>query len=270
MSQLIHLKQRLIAIETIKKITSAMRVISMSMHSRLENKLENLEEYKTQINEILLIIKKASTNLNEPEEPKTEKKLLIIVGSDKGLCGPFNSAILKLIKQQDYSDYTIITVGKKINDNVKNKLKIKQSFNGFTYKSLNKISADLYEIIESENYDEVICISTFPKNFFLQIAHKKTLLPLKEKVEDHKIDIEKYIWEEKPEDIYKALEKEYLKFSISLMLFESLSAEQAARFQSMDNATRNAENILEQMQIQYSKLRQAKITQEINELTSHF
>ncbi|OGB83532.1 hypothetical protein A3F66_02355 [candidate division TM6 bacterium RIFCSPHIGHO2_12_FULL_32_22] len=269
MSQLIQLKQRLTAIETIKKITSAMRVISMSMHSRLENKLENLEEYKTQINEILLIIKKASTNLAEPEENKSEKKLLIIVGSDKGLCGPFNSAIVKLIKQQDYSGYDIITVGKKITDNVKKKLNIKESFNGFTYKSLHRISADLYAIIESANYDEVICISTFPKNFFVQIAHKKTLLPIKEKIENHKINIEQYIWEENPEEIYRSLKKEYLKFSISLMLFESLSAEQAARFQSMDSATRNAENILEQMQIQYSKLRQAKITQEINELTSH-
>lgn len=269
MSQLTHLKQRLKAIETIKKITNAMRVISMSMHSKLGNKLEFLENYKNQLNEITFIVKKCCANINT-QNTSGEKKLVIIVGSDKGLCGPFNSGILKLIKSENLSDFDILTVGKKITDNLKNKLRIVSEFQNLSYKSLNKITSNIFDIIEKNNYSEIVCINTKPKNFFSQVPQKNIIFPVEAELQEREINVDEYIWEESPEKIYESIKKEYLKFSISYSLFESLFAEQAARFQSMDNATRSAEKILEDMQIQYSKLRQAKITQEINELTSHF
>jgi F-type H+-transporting ATPase subunit gamma len=271
MSQLIHLKQRLEAIETIKKITNAMRVISMSMHSKLGNKLDLLTQYQKELNTVLYIVKKAcDQNIKIQSIGITPKKLLIVIGSDKGLCGTFNSGIIKKIKEIKLSDYTILTVGKKITDYIQNKSNIKKSVHNLTYKNLTNITADIFNFIEKESYTEITCISTKPESFFIQTAQKQILFPVNEKLEDRNIEINEYIWQEAPLEIYKSLQKEYLKFSISQSLFESLFAEQAARFQSMDSATRNAENILEQMQIQYSKLRQTKITQEINELTSHF
>lgn len=269
MSQLIQLKQRLKAIETIKKITNAMRVISMSMHSKLGNKLEFLENYKNQLNEITFIVKKSCKNITT-QNINNKKKLIIIIGSDKGLCGPFNSGILKLIKSENLNNFDILTIGKKITDNLKNKFKIVADFQSLSYKNLNKITSSIFTLIEQDNYSEITCINTKPKNFFSQVPQKNIIFPVENELQGQGINTEEYIWEETPEQIYESLKKEYLKFSISYSLFESLFAEQAARFQSMDNATRSAEKILEDMQIQYSKLRQAKITQEINELTSHF
>ncbi|OGB83485.1 hypothetical protein A3F66_02125 [candidate division TM6 bacterium RIFCSPHIGHO2_12_FULL_32_22] len=273
MAQLIQLKQRITAIQTIKKITNAMRIISMSLHSRLGHKLVLLKNYQKGLNDLLYVTKQFKKNSNHEENNINKinnKKALIIIGSDKGLCGTFNSNILKLLKNENLSEYELITVGKKISDNIKNIAEIKNAFHNFNYRNLNRIAAEIYDLVEQGNYSEIICINTLPKSFFIQLSQKKRLFPIKYTEESTSLNVDEYVWEETPETVYQSLEKEYLRFSISYALFESLFAEQAARFQSMDSATRNAENILEEMQIQYSKLRQAKITQEISELTSHF
>ena len=295
MAQLIQLKQRITAIQTIKKITNAMRIISMSLHSRLGHKLVLLKNYQKGLNDLLYVTKQFKKNSNHEENNINKinnKKALIIIGSDKGLCGTFNSNILKLLKNENLSEYELITVGKKISDNIKNIAEIKNAFHNFNYRNLNRIAAEVYDLVEQGNpafasghperaqrvegsyggrgYSEIICINTLPKSFFIQLSQKKRLFPIRYTEESTSLNVDEYVWEETPETVYQSLEKEYLRFSISYALFESLFAEQAARFQSMDSATRNAENILEEMQIQYSKLRQAKITQEISELTSHF
>lgn len=121
----------------------------------------------------------------------------------------------------------------------------------------------------AQNYKEIIIISNEPKTFFTQKPTKTLLLPM-QPIKNNQTSLDAYIWPEDQDTILKMLTKLYLTVSIEAILFSSLVSEQAARFHSMDSATRNAEDLLEIMRRDYNKLRQAKITKELLELTSSF
>lgn len=273
MSQLVQLKNRINAISTIKKITNAMRIISMSLHSKLNHQVEQIKEYDKELKTIFSIV---SSYINEKNEYKEkldkEKKLVIISGSDKGLCGGFNSGIIQAFNESFKEDLEIeiVTVGKKIKDLLKNGHTIIDNIENLTYQRITDITDSIIEIININNFNNVVIIYTESKSFFLQKSKIKEILPLKITTKSSNTEFSDYIWEENPEQLYESLKKEYLRFSIKKCLFESLFSEQASRFRSMDNANRSANNLLEEMKMQYSKLRQAKITSELTELSSHF
>jgi F-type H+-transporting ATPase subunit gamma len=276
--QLIQMRQQIKAIESIKKITHAMRLISMSGHSQLSHKAPFLENYKNELFKIIEIIESIRNNqninvLNHSE--KTQKNLIILIGTQKGLAGTFNISLFhfleKEIDPENYKNYDFITVGKKATDYIKKYNQPISNYDNFTISNLYDISTKIFENIKS-NYANVIIYSNYPKSFFSQVPQKYILLPFKQKTKTNsrnsKIDLEKYIWEQPIEEIYAELTKNYLYTSIQSLLFNSLFAEQAARFQSMDSATRNAEELLTNLKLQYNKIRQMKITKEITELSA--
>lgn len=280
MSQLVQLRQRISTIETIKKITHAMRLIAMSTHSRLRNKQEPLAHYQKTIRTIYARVKASLppankvmlTTTNNQELPE----LIIVIGSQKGLCGTFNnslfSAFEKEIKTKDAASVLYIAVGKKAVDylTLKRKFSCIATFDHFTIKTLPTIAQKIISLIISENsFSKVSVISNKFKTFFLQIPEVTPLLPvddsfLKETPAQEKIE---YVWEQNAEVIVQTLAQFYLTSSLEDLLFQSLLAEQAARFISMDSATRNAEQLLEKSTLDYNKLRQAKITKELTEIT---
>jgi len=278
MSQLIQMNQRINAVETIKKITHATRLIAMSSHTRLASKEPIITHYK---NEVRKLFAKLITNESDWQteffhlSPTSPGSIIILIGSQKGFCGTFNVALFKFfeiqIPQINAAD-GIIAIGKKASDYLrKKKIVPLEVFNNLSSTSLLNITDLLTNFIirQLPNYKEVIVISNDPKTFCTQKPEKIILLPMiplspKEAASDT------YIWPEPQEEILQALSRLYLKVSIESLLFSSLVAEQAARFHSMDSATRNAEDMLEVMHRDYNKLRQAKITKELLELASSF
>lgn len=267
MSQLVQLKSRISAIATIKKITNAMRIISMSMHSKLGHKIENLSNYESELKNIFTVVSSSINKKNE-KTSKESQKLIIIVGSDKGLCGSFNSSLSNSFLKHEKNDHKIMVIGKKIKDLLKNK-NIDYFLGNVNYNRISAITDEIFETIKKYDFSEVSILYTESKNFFLQKTILKKIIPVNL---DNEKDSEMpdYIWPTSAEELYETLKEEYIRFAIRKCLFESLFSEQAARFRSMDNANRSAENLLEDMKIQYSKLRQTKITGELNELSSHF
>ena len=146
-----------------------------------------------------------------------------------------------------------------------------QHYDVFTMQTLYKIAKDIYTIISTAQpeYTDIIFFSNNPKSFFMQVPEKTILLPTMQTTleEEKSLEIKNYIWEQSALKLSESLTKEYINFSIQSLLFNSLFAEQAARFNSMDSATRNAEELLETLNRQYNKLRQAKITKEIAEVS---
>ena len=282
MSQLIQMCNRIKAIETIRKITHAMRLISMSMHSRLKTKQEGMKLYT---HEVVSLFKKIHAQTSDWSNDilyplgKLQKHLIIVIGSQKGLCGNFNSALFRLLdkelKDKDPSLYCIIPVGKKAVDFVmkKNIGTVLETHSQFSLTSLGAITKSLAnEIVKNQPYATVTFFSNELQNFFHQKPYKKNLIPFSsvEKLSLQEHEIEPYVWEQSAHEVLDALAQQVIDSSIQQVLLESLLAEQAARFISMDGSTRNAKNLLETTQLAYNKARQAKITKELTELSESF
>jgi F-type H+-transporting ATPase subunit gamma len=277
MSQLIQMNQRINAIDTIKKITHATRLIAMSSHTRLVHKEPLLSTFKHEVHQLFSTVAELEDwqtrylNLGTQDN----RTLLIVVGSQKGFCGTFNIGLFKFfeINYPILSKTTdIITVGKKAQDYIQKKIGAPlETFNNLSSTTITNITDVLATFIinNAATYKDIIVLSNTPKTFFTQKPIKTTMLPMQSTTTQTN-SLDDYIWHEDRETLISTLMRLYLASTIESLLFSSLVAEQASRFHSMDNATRNAKDLLEIMRRDYNKLRQAKITKELLELTGSF
>jgi F-type H+-transporting ATPase subunit gamma len=279
MSELVQMRQRIKAIETIQKITHAMRLIAMSAHSRLKRKEADLKHYIDTINILFSKVYKLQQDWHNPiMKPKSNhtKILVILVGSQKGLCGTFNTNLFTYFTQQmarhAESTFDSIAIGKKAIDFLNRNhthIQVISAYNNFSIRTIFTISQTIADLIihAPTPYSSVIMFSNDLKSFFIQKPIRTNLIPLVAATSDVLAPTEGYLWEQEPTVVLDTLAHHYLEAHIQHLLFTSLYAEQAARFLSMDNATRNAVSLLENSKILYNKLRQAKITKELTELT---
>lgn len=278
MSQLIHLKQRIKAIGSIKKITQTMRLISMSSHSKLKKQAESLQRFRNEIKPLLCALTRETQDTNDNYAPKF-KTLFIIFSAEKGLCGNFNSTMAayftKHLTPQALENSHVISVGKKASyyleqRNIVPLLEIDKALPN----QLEKIAQDLYERIRPiyKNYQSIICLSSHAKTFFVQEPKTTTIFPITQDPCELKntINLEEYLWLQDRKDATKCMFQILLKTNILLILTNSMLSEQSSRFLSMDSATRSAETLLKEMKLSFNKLRQAKITRELIELISSF
>ena len=284
MSQLIQMRQRIKAIETIKKITHAMRLIAMSSHSRLKQQQEQLNTYQQEMNALFdTVYSHVPTWRNTrmtPSQKQPLNTLIIVVGSQKGLCGNFNTALFQFFAEHmqrvQYPSLAIIPVGKKATDYVihHHTARIRASFSTFTMHNVSELAHTLTNtIVQAEPaYTHVALYSNSIKSFFAQVPRYTNLIPLiiPDPAGQETQTKEPYTWQQHPDALLDALAEQKLEANMYQLLFESLLAEQAARFVSMDMSTRNAKNLLEVTTMQYNKLRQAKITKELTELSGSF
>ncbi len=281
MAQLIQMRNRIRAVETIKKITHAMRLIAMSTHSRLQEHRTALQAYKQEVTRLFISLHVYDQSWKSRVlNPKQDgKHLVILVGSQKGLCGNFNENLFRYFEKtynQSHARhaYEVVAVGEKAVDYcTQQKLHLVNTFKIFTTRNITPIAdAVASHIMEATpSYSTVTLFGNYPKTFFVQKSHKSMIIPA-DLVDFDKqpLDLSEYVWEQSPTELLDYLVHVYLKVTIEHGLFESLMAEQAARFISMDSSTRNAEDVLEDLNLQYNKTRQAKITRELAELTGSY
>jgi len=276
------MRQRIKAIETIKKVTHAMRLISMSAHTRLKRKKDPITEYMQEIRTLFTKVQALSpewkNNILMPPRTSNPRMLIILVGSQKGLCGVFNTALINFFKQHiaEYKnrEIQVIAVGKKAVEHAKSlPYKIIARYDDFNNRNMFDIAHELTDIVTQANkpYNYVHVFSNYLKTFFIQRPHETKLIPFEpEKKSNIQIPVEGYVWEHNIHEILDMLAQQLIEANMQFLLFQSLLAEQAARFISMDSSTRNANNLLEASKLEYNKLRQAKITKELTELASSF
>jgi F-type H+-transporting ATPase subunit gamma len=283
-SKLVQMRNRIQTIETIKKVTDVMRIISMSAHSRLKAKQEPLFEYLDTLKTLLAKVQRATPTWKHerliPTTTNNNNPLIVVIGSQKGLCGGFNTQLSKFlneyITQNPSAHYHFTAVGKKPIDYLINNHpdKLICSFPVLTTRNFLTIAQELTDLImlATPAYSSVIVISNIFKNFFIQKVMVTRLIPF----DTTHISIttmpptEGYLWDETPDDILNVLAVQYIEAQFQHLIFQSLLSEHAARFISMDNSTRNANNLLTTTKLEYNKIRQAKITTEITELTGNF
>jgi len=277
------MRNRIQTIETIRKVTDVMRIISMSAHSRLKVKQEPLSEYLNTLKNLLAKVQRATPTWKHEQLMPTENDrnpLIIIIGSQKGLCGGFNTQLSKIlndyISHNPSAHYRFSAVGKKPIEYLINNHpdKLVCSFPVITSRNFLTIAQELTDMIMMATpvYTSVIIISNVFKNFFTQKATITQLIPFNPAhITAHSTPpTEGYMWDETPSTILDKLAIQYIEAQFQHLIFQSLLSEHAARFLSMDNSTRNANTLLTDTKMEYNKIRQAKITTEITELTGNF
>ena len=265
MSQLITIADRIKVITNIQKTAHAMQLISMSTLSRVGNKKKALQLYTQQLETL-------TQELNIGLTCDLGKKpLFLIIGSQKGFCGSFNITLFNFVKELQKNEpgsFSCIALGPYAYDFGKT-----QKFNVLNEKitfSLTNLSekADIFFNILmnlKNDYDSVVVLSNYNASIFLQ-RPQKTVLPLHCNV--HAGTTPSFTFEQPLKEITEYIWNLTLKNQLFQLLLESLRAENSARALSMDNSTRNAKNLLTEMKLEYNKLRQAKVTKELTELSS--
>lgn len=280
MSQLIRIRQRLKAVATIKKITSAMRLIARSAMTQLHSRVEKMDDYHQQIKELLTIVAPRAVHVHSyllPQVSVPENKLYICVGAQKGLCGNFNSQFNYWLYKNKVlltsPTITLMAVGKTTTDFMKRKgYSVTRTLGLLAPQTVVTLTHEIINTIKTapQPYSHVVLVSSKSKNFFAHEFTEHLIVPLVEHEEKESAHTESFTFEQTPEVILEKLLESYSYNIIYMKLLSSLLAEQNARFIAMDGATRNANQFLDAMKREYNKLRQAKITKELTELTAHF
>lgn len=278
MSQLAHIKQKIKTIQTTKKITHAVRLISMSFYNKLDKLNKPLREYSASVQDAFLTILAAAPQWQHPiftpsEELDTD--LCILVSTTKGLCGSLNSNLFRFLQQYTQGSKKknrFIAVGGKALVYLRSQgYEIAHYYPEVTSNNYVTITDDITDKLmnQSNAYGSVLIFSSVATSFFSQKPQRKQLIPLTVSAQAL-LDsgLQEYIWEQSQPDLANYTALLYFKSNLMTTLFQAIRAEQAARFLAMENSTNNAEKILARLTLHYNKLRQDMITKELSELAA--
>tara|TARA_Y100001970_G_scaffold20809_1_gene23524 strand:+ start:781 stop:1662 length:882 start_codon:yes stop_codon:yes gene_type:complete len=288
MASLDDLKKRISSVKSTQKITKAMKMVAAAKLRRAQESAEKGRPYSEKMNNIILNL---SGGISDKQSaPKLlvgtgEDKvhLCIVLTSDRGLCGGFNSNIIKKAKLffkkvlNDNKILKIITVGSKgydqlkrgYKDNIIDKISFKESKNS-NYFDAEKVGKIIMENFEKKEFDVCTIFYNQFKNVITQIPQEQQIIPLKisEKKKDDSLSEDTYEFEPEEDEILSNLLPKNISTQIFKAMLENAASEQGSRMSAMDNATRNAGEMVDKLTIEYNRSRQAAITKELIEIIS--
>ena len=286
MASLDDLKKRISSVKSTQKITKAMKMVAAAKLRRAQESAERGRPYSEKMNNIILNL---SSGLSDKENaPKLltgtgEDKvhLCVVMTADRGLCGGFNSNIIKKAKSyfKKLSDngktLKIITVGSKgydqlkrvYKDNIIENISFKESKNA-NYFDANKVGKIIIEKFENKEFDVCTIFYNQFKNVITQIPQEQQIIPLKMIEDETNKSEESYEFEPDEDEILGNLLPKNISTQIFKAMLENSASEQGSRMSAMDNATRNAGEMVDKLTIEYNRSRQAAITKELIEIIS--
>ena len=286
MASLDDLKKRIASVKSTQKITKAMKMVAAAKLRRAQESAEKGRPYSEKMNNIILNL---SSGISDKENaPKLlsgsgndKVHLCVVMTSDRGLCGGFNSNIIKKAKSyfaklvEDGKDLKIITVGSKGNDQLKRaygdkiiaNISFKESKHA-NYFDAEKVGKMVIEKFGAEEFDVCTIFYNQFKNVITQIPQAQQIIPLNvENSEDDKSE-DSYEFEPDEDEILSNLLPKNISTQIFKAMLENSASEQGSRMSAMDNATRNAGEMVDKLTIEYNRSRQAAITKELIEIIS--
>ncbi len=273
-----NLKNRLSSIKSTKKLTNAMKLVSSAKEKKLSN------EYNLAIdfyNRFLKIFN--NTIFINPNNPDCDffnnnllktydsnKRLLIVITSNNGLCSGYNNEVIRYLKNYYQKNDEILIIGEKgRNELLKEDVNLNETFvdylkeNNDNFENLKKFL--VYSFNEGL-YKEVDLIYTHYHNSLISKVESLKLLPID--LKENKKRNYSPIFEPSKDEIINYLIEEYLYYTLFIKIFDSRIAEESARRLAMENATKNADELIDDLNLEYNKIRQSNITSEINEVSS--
>jgi F-type H+-transporting ATPase subunit gamma len=284
-SKKVQMKQKIKSINSTKKITHAIRLVSMSLYAKLEHQEPFVRYYVDTLSKLFVELSKNNVDWGRANLGGSGKNnvtpLFIIVSTTKGLCGGLNSSLFRYLSidmlPQTIESAKFITVGQKAFNFVKDQLngEIVCSYNDFNSNNYLVIASDI--VTKFVDFSSVIFYFNKPKSFFSQRPTRFELLPISQDlilsqdgVQATKIGEKDMIWEQSGQQVLDFMQNRFIKSQVASTLLQALIAEYAARFLAMDSSTNNAEKFLEKLTLQYNKIRQGTITREVSELCATF
>lgn len=279
MSQLKEIKNRIVAVKNTQKITRAMKMVATAKLRRAQDRIISARPYANKIDELLKqlasVADKGANPLMEQRPVKTN--LVVVITGDRGLCGSFNTNIIKHATQRikELGENTkIIAVGKKSVDFFKkSNLDVIGNYPVVFSDLRIEIAKNVIEFIKKGyfegSYDRVYIINSEFVSMMKQIPVMEKFLPIIDDSETDKTETKAkidYIFEPDADTILNDLIPRQMLIKLWKALLESNAAEQAARMTAMENATRNASDLIKHLDLQYNRARQEAITKEILEI----
>lgn len=284
MATLRDIKRRIVGVKSTQQITKAMKMVAASKLRRATENVLNARPYAKRISVLLshLVTEEDRTSNPLLFERKINKVAVVVVSADRGLCGGFNTNILKeaarYVNEELRSngiDHLLFCIGKKSTDHfTKRNFNIGKTYPGI-FSSLNYTTAQqIVDELLSKYYDGTVDKVIVIFNEFKSIIQQKIVveqflpIPINGDSKNNKVVDHNYIYEPDQKSIFDYLIPKHLKGQMWRMLLESNAAEFAARMTAMDNATTNAKELIRTLNLTYNKERQAAITKEILEIVS--
>lgn len=283
MATLRDIQKRINAVENTKKITKAMKMVAAAKLRKVQTRMMDLRPYADKMHDVLISLAKGADRESHPLLSLRPRKTVevVVVTSDRGLCGAFNTNILKAAQEtidnykKEGFEISISTVGKKARDYFKRRdITVRNSWTDISgsvrFSSAEEIANDIKENYINETVDEVNVVYNAFKSMVSQTVTTAKLLPLSPEEEGEEEAVEEsatdFIYEPSMEAIFESLIPRNVDIQIYRALLESSAAEEAARMSAMENATQSCTDMVGTLTLQYNKARQASITGELMDI----
>lgn len=277
MANLKEIRNRIASIGSTMQITSAMKMVSAAKLKKAQDAITAMRPYSSKLTELL---QNLSATLDSDaggaysKQREVSKVLLVVVTSNRGLCGGFNSSVIKETAQNIAANYQdvdvdLLTIGKKGNDILSKSYPVIDArndiFDNLTFDYVAEVADKIMKLYADGTYDKIEIIYNRFKNAATQIPQIEQFLPIKPVKEDANASAD-YIFEPSKVKIVLELIPKSLKTQLYKAVRDSFAAEHGARMTAMHKATDNATELRDELKLTYNKARQAAITNEILEI----
>ena len=277
MANLKEIRNRITSVSSTMQITSAMKMVSAAKLKKAQDAIIAMRPYSEKLTELL---QNLSATLDGDiggdftKQREIKKVLIVAITSNRGLCGAFNSNIIKEVKSRSQfyegKQVDVFAIGKKGNDVLSKTLSVVDNqsivYDDLTFENVAKIAQTLTDYFVSGAYDTIELVYNQFKNAATQIVQVEQFLPLAGIKSDVPASTADYIFEPEKEEIVMALIPKSLKTQLYKGIRDSFASEHGARMTAMHKATDNATELRNQLKLTYNKARQAAITNEILEI----
>jgi F-type H+-transporting ATPase subunit gamma len=281
MPTLRDIQRRIKAVKNTRQITKAMKMVAAAKLRKAQTRMFEMRPYADKLNAVISSLVRGVETEAHPlltQRPRKTVEVLVIT-SDRGLCGAFNTNILKAaenlvanLKKEGFESITISTIGRKARDYYKRRnVELRNSWSGFSgklnYAHAQEVATDIIENYINETIDEVHLIFNKFRNVVKQDVTVVRLLPITpEEVGEEEAAPADFIYEPSEQALLERLLPKNVEIQIYRALLESQASEEAARMTAMENATKSANEMIDNLTLQYNKARQAAITKELMDI----
>ena len=275
MANLKEIRNRIASVSSTMQITSAMKMVSAAKLKKAQDAITAMRPYADKLTELLQNLSAtldADSGSKFSEQRDVKNVLIVAITSNRGLCGAFNSNIIKtatVVAESYDANVSVVAIGKKANDALSKNFEIisNQSpvYDDLTFDNVAEIAEMLMAQFESKAFDKIEIIYNKFKNAATQEIMTEQFLPIVPSEGDANVNLD-YIFEPSKEEIVETLIPKSLKTQLYKSIRDSFASEHGARMTAMHKATDNATELRDQLKLTYNKARQASITNEILEI----
>jgi F-type H+-transporting ATPase subunit gamma len=275
MANLKEIRNRIASVSSTMQITSAMKMVSAAKLKKAQDAITAMRPYADKLTELLQNLSAtldADSGSKYSEQRELKNVLIVAITSNRGLCGAFNSNIIKqanLVAERYDAKVSVVAIGKKANDALSKNFEIisNQSpvYDDLTFDNVAAIAEMLMAQFETKAFDKIELVYNKFKNAATQVIMTEQFLPIEPIESDSAVSLD-YIFEPSKEEIVETLIPKSLKTQLYKAIRDSFASEHGARMTAMHKATDNATELRDQLKLTYNKARQASITNEILEI----